>query len=58
MTFDYKKQIDALLVSTHTNGISNDEVNYALFNLKVAIAELTVAVNNLNITAEEIKEVS
>lgn len=53
MEFNYKDQIDAILKASNTSGISNDEVNYALFNLKVAIAELNESVSKLVVEAKK-----
>ena len=58
MEFNYKDQIDAILKASNTSGISNDEVNYALFNLKVAIAELNESVSKLAVEAKKIQEAS
>jgi len=53
-----KEQIDAILNVSRTNAVSNEQLEYALFNLKVSITELTEAVNKIEKLAQNMKEAS
>ena len=53
-----KEQIDAILNVSWTNAVSNEQLEYALFNLKVSITELTEAVNKIEELAQNMKEAS
>jgi len=53
-----KEQIDAILNASRTNAVSNEQLEYALFNLKVSITELTEAVNKIEELAQNMKEAS
>ena len=53
-----KEQIDAILNVSRTNAVSNEQLEYALFNLKVSITELTEAVNKIEELAQNMKEAS